>query len=50
MKVPINGCRWCGILEREHCSVYSPKVGYHTYIAPDDLLRIERYHKNKETT
>lgn len=37
-----NGCRHCGIGEREHASRFAPSVGQHRYEAPTDAQRIDR--------
>lgn len=38
----INGCRWCGTSERQHCSRYIETIGQHTYTEPTDAQRKER--------
>lgn len=42
MSTEPNGCRWCGIGEREHASRFSDSVGQHRYAAPSSMRRLER--------
>ncbi|ONI92657.1 hypothetical protein ALI22I_02635 [Saccharothrix sp. ALI-22-I] len=37
-----NGCRWCGLGEREHYRRWKPPVGWHHWTPPTDDQRKER--------
>lgn len=37
-----NGCRWCGLPEREHYRQWKQPVGWHSWAAPTDGQRKER--------
>lgn len=37
-----NSCRVCGVSERYHTIEWSEEEGYHSYLAPDNALRLER--------
>lgn len=37
-----NACRYCTFMEGYHPMVWAEEVGYHTYTAPDDALRLAR--------
>ncbi len=37
-----NGCRVCGIGQREHGQRWYPVQGWHGWIAPDDAMRLAR--------
>jgi hypothetical protein len=37
-----NGCRHCGIPEREHVQRWKPAVGWHKWAAPTDSQRLQR--------
>lgn len=39
---PPNGCRWCGIEERNHLQRWKPEVGWHQWVAPTSEQRKER--------
>jgi hypothetical protein len=34
MSAAPNGCRWCGIEQREHFSRWKPEPGWHTWEQP----------------
>ena len=42
VELPINGCRYCGELERDHARVWTEGVGWHTYVEPGDVVRRSR--------
>lgn len=37
-----NGCRWCGIDERNHFQRWKPPVGWHKWVEPTSDQRKER--------
>jgi hypothetical protein len=37
-----NGCRWCGLPERDHYRQWKPPVGWHGWVAPTDAQRKDR--------
>jgi hypothetical protein len=39
---PPNGCRWCGIEDREHFQRWKPPVGWHQWVEPTPEQRKER--------
>ncbi|MFC4014681.1 hypothetical protein ACFOY2_46175 [Nonomuraea purpurea] len=39
---PPNGCRMCGIEQRDHCSRYKTGTGWHYWVDPGDALRKAR--------
>jgi hypothetical protein len=42
-ELPINGCRYCGQLEREHANRWTEGVGWHRYADPGDEVRKSRW-------
>lgn len=43
-----NGCRWCGLEEREHYRRWKPLVGWHYWVAPTDEQRKQRMRARRE--
>lgn len=39
---PVNGCRWCGLVDREHPNLWTFRRGYHRWEAPTDDTRKAR--------
>jgi len=39
----VNGCRWCGHLERGHGLTYTSGAGYHLWVPPTDGQRKARF-------
>lgn len=43
-----NGCRWCGIEQREHMQRWKPPAGWHKWEAPTDVQRLARMRARRE--
>ncbi|GGM93454.1 hypothetical protein GCM10011609_33720 [Lentzea pudingi] len=37
-----NGCRWCGVVQREHARRWTPPTGWHQWEPPTDEQRKHR--------
>lgn len=37
-----NGCRWCGVVEREHARRWTNGAHWHMWTAPTDVQRLTR--------
>jgi hypothetical protein len=42
-----NGCRWCGVSERQHYGRWKSGVGWHQWVAPTDEQRKERMRERR---
>lgn len=42
----VNGCRWCGVPQRDHAQRWRTDAGMHTYEPPSDRLRLLRMREN----
>ncbi|GLZ42819.1 hypothetical protein Acsp05_64430 [Actinokineospora sp. NBRC 105648] len=43
-----NGCRWCGLEEREHYRRWKPPIGWHHWVVPTDDQRKQRMRERRE--
>lgn len=39
---PVNGCHWCGIVDRDHGNLWTFGRGWHRWEAPTDAIRLGR--------
>jgi hypothetical protein len=37
-----DGCRWCGVAEREHCGRWTNGAGWHQWTQPTSTQRLAR--------
>jgi hypothetical protein len=43
-----NGCRWCGVDERDHAQRWKPPVGWHRWVEPTSDQRKERMRERRD--